>query len=125
MLFLNEKLYIFGISETPLCSFCHTKKEATFNIFFEYCKTQSLLEELRKYFHDDFSLPILLPQTVLLGFLDFSEHEDLLVFNHILLVFKFYLYKTREGKTLHLKMLLMNIAVVKRIEKRLLQLRKR
>ena len=125
MLFLNKKLYIFGISETPLCSFCHTKEGATFNIFFEYCKTQSLWGELRKHFHDDCSLPILLPQTTLLGFLDFSEHKDLLVFNNILLVFKLYLCKTREGKTLHLKMLLMNIAVVKRIEKRFLQLRKR
>ena len=125
ILFLNKKLYIFGVSETPLCSFCHTKEETTFHIFFECCKTQSLWEELRKYFHDDFSLPILSPQTALFGFLDFSEHEDLFLFNHILLVFKLYLYKTREEKTLHLKMLLMNIVDVKRIEKKLLQLRKR
>ena len=122
---MNKKFYIFGVSETPLCSFCHTKEETKFHIFFESCETQSLWEELRKYFHDDFSLPILSPQTALFGFLDFSEHEDLFLFNHILLVFKLYLYKTREEKTLHLKMLLMNIADVKRIEKKLLQLRKR
>ena len=81
ILFLNKKLYIFGISETPLCSFCHAKEEATFHIFFNCCKTQSLWEELRKYFHDDFSLPILSPQTALFGFLDFSEHEDLFLIN--------------------------------------------
>ena len=81
ILFLNKKLYIFGISETPLCSFCRAKEEATFHIFFNCCKTQSLWEELRKYFHDDFSLPILSPQTALFGFLDFSEHEDLFLIN--------------------------------------------
>ena len=59
---MNKKLYIFGISETPLCSFCHTKEETTFRIFFGCCKIQSLWEELKKYFHDDFSLPILLSQ---------------------------------------------------------------
>ena len=42
ILFLNKKLYIFGISETPLCSFCHTKEETTFRIFFGCCKIQSL-----------------------------------------------------------------------------------
>ena len=109
ILFLNKKLYIFGVSETSLCSFCHIKEEIT---------TQSSWEKLRKYFHDDFSLPVLSPQTALFGFLDFSEHEDLFLLNHILLVFKLYLYKTREEKTLHLKMLLMNIADVKRIEKK-------
>ena len=30
ILFLNKKLYIFGISETPLCSFSHTKEKTTF-----------------------------------------------------------------------------------------------
>ena len=98
---------------------CHTKEETTFHIFFESCKIQSLWEEFRKYFHDDFSLPILLPQTALLGFLDFSEREYLFLFNHVLLVFKLYLYKTREEKILHLKMLLMNIVDVKKIEKKI------
>lgn len=117
ILFLNKKLHIFGISETPLCSFCDTSDETTCHIFFECCKSQSLWTELRNYFLDDFSLPILSPQTALFGFLDFSEHEDLMLFNHILLVFKLYIYKSREEKTLHLKMLLSNIGDVKRIEK--------
>ena len=59
ILFVNKKLYIFGVTETPLCSFYHTKEETAFHIFFECCKTQSLWEELRRYFHDDFSLPFL------------------------------------------------------------------
>ena len=118
ILFLNKKLHFFGVSETPLGSFCHTKEEATFHISFEFCKTHSLWEELRKYFHDDFPLPILSPQTALFGILDFSEHEGLFLFNHVLLVFELYLYKTREEKTLQFKMLLINIADVKRIEKK-------
>ena len=61
ILLLNKKLYIFGASETPLCSFCRTKEKTTFHISFECCKTQSLWEELRKYFHDDNFLPILSP----------------------------------------------------------------
>ena len=108
-MFLNKKLHIFGVSETPLDSFCHKKEETTFHISFECCKTHSLWEELRKYFHDDFPLPILSPQTALFGYLDFSEHEGLFLFNHVLLVFKLYLYKTREEKTVQFKMLLMNV----------------
>ena len=119
ILLLNKKLYIFGVIETPLCSFYHTKEETTFHIFFECCKSQSLWEELRKYFYHDFSLPILSPQTALFGCLDFSEHEDLFLFNHILLLYKLYLFNTREEKTLHLKMLLMNIVDVKKIEQKI------
>ena len=119
ILFLNKKLHIFGISETPLCSFCQTKEETTFHIFFECWKAQSLWEDLRKYFHDDFSLPILTPQTALFGFLDFLDNDDSFLFNHILLIFKLYLYKCRKEKILHLKLLLMNITDVKRIERKI------
>ena len=41
ILFFNEKIYIFGVCETPFCSFCHIKEETKFHIFFECCKTQS------------------------------------------------------------------------------------
>ena len=102
----------------PCAHFVMQKKKQHF-IFSLSAVKQSLWEELRKYFHDDLSLPILSPQTVLFGYLDFSDYEDLFLFNQILPVFKLYLYKTREEKTLHLKMLLMNIANVKRIEKKI------
>ena len=77
------------------------------------------MERTKKLFSYGFSLPILSPQTALFGFLDYSESEDFLLFNHIFLVFKLYLYKAREEKNLHLKLLLMNIADVKTIEKKL------
>lgn len=75
--FLNKKVIFLESVKLPYThfSFCLTKEETTFHIFFKCCKTQLSWEELRKYFLEDFSLPVLSPQTVIFGFLDYSEHD--------------------------------------------------
>ena len=124
ILFLKKRnLFIFGISETPLCSDCHTKKEATFHIFFECCKTQSLWEELRKFFHDYF---FCLFYHHRLTFWDFQTFQDVRICCYLIISFLFLssIFIKLGRKILHLKMLLTNISDVKRIEKKMLQLRK-
>ena len=105
ILLLNILLYIFGVSETPLCSFCHAKEEQNFifslcavkhNIFERSSKNTSMMTIFCRFHHH---------RLLFFGFLDISENEDLFLFNHILLVFKLHFYKTREEKFLNLKIL--------------------
>ena len=35
ILFLNKKLYLFGITKRPLCSYCSASGEATIHLFCE------------------------------------------------------------------------------------------
>ena len=67
VLFLNKKLYTFGITNTALCSFCNTLEETPINIFFDCIYVKCLWERLRMEFQNDFILPSLTPQTVILG----------------------------------------------------------
>ena len=67
-------------------------------------------------------LPTLTPQTAILGILDsvsnnsFFENNKILI-NHILLIFKLYVYKSREKKFININNLIAEIRKVKRIEK--------
>ena len=67
-------------------------------------------------------LPTLTPQTAILGILDsvsnnsFFENNKIF-FNHILLIFKLYVYKSRGKKFININNLIAEIRKVKRIEK--------
>ena len=67
-------------------------------------------------------MPTLTPQTAILGILDcvsnnsFSENNKIFI-NHILLIFKLYVYKSREKKFININNLIAEIRKVKRIEK--------
>ena len=118
ILFLNKKLFIFKIIDTPYCSFCGETEETTIHLFHECEKTSSLWSELRLYLRD-LSLPDLLPQTALLGFYEDLENKFSLLQNHILLLFKFYVYKQRENKVLSLQGLISLLNEIKKVEKKI------
>ena len=44
VLFLNKKLYTFGITNTALCSFCNVVEETPMHIFFDCVKVKCLWE---------------------------------------------------------------------------------
>ena len=73
-----------------------------------------------KYFN--LILSTLTSQTAILGILDsvsnnsFSENNKILI-NHILLIFKLYVYKSREKKLTNINNLMAKILKVKKIEK--------
>ena len=116
VLFLNKKLFCFNITSSPYCSFCGKNKETAIHIFCECEKTRFLWSELRLYF-PQLSLPELLPQAALFGFYENSEKDLLILNNHILLLFKLYIYREREKKDLSLEGLLSIIIKTKKIEK--------
>ena len=66
VLFLNEKLHIFGIKSSPLCSFCNLCDEALLHIFYECDSNKCVSSDLVHYFQNSLVLPILTPQTAIL-----------------------------------------------------------
>ena len=63
------------------------------------------------------SLPILTQQTAILGFTNGIENNVYKITNHILLIFKLHVYKSRERGTLELSRLINEIKKVKVLEK--------
>ena len=106
-------LFTFGKTKTFLCSFCHSYDETIKHIFLECIYVKQLWNHLRS----NISLPILTPQTAIFGFINGIEKNVYKIKNHILLIFKLHVYKSREGSILELSRLINEIKKVKLLEK--------
>ena len=73
VLYLNEKLFQFGKTPSPFCSFCHTDAEITFHAFYIYSVTKILWDQLLSFFETDLDFPDLTPQAALFGFINESD----------------------------------------------------
>ena len=69
VLFLNEKLHIFGIKSSPLCSFCNLCHETPLHMFYECDSIKCLWSDLVHYFQNSLVLPVLTSQTAIFEFL--------------------------------------------------------
>ena len=123
ILYLNKKLHIFGIKSSPLCFFCNLYDETLFHIFYECDHVTFLWSKLVQCFQNTLILLTLTPQTAILDILDsvsnntfFFENNKILI-NHILLIFKLYVYKYREKKFININNLIAEIRKIRRIEK--------
>ena len=94
-------LFTFGKIETFLCSFCHSYDETSKHIFLECICVKQLWNHVR-FLTNDISLPILTPQTVIFGFINGIENNVNKITNHILLIFKLHVCKSRERGALEL-----------------------
>ena len=114
ILYLNKKPHIFGIKSFPLCSFCNLYDETPFQIFYECDRAKFFRSQLAQCFQNTLILVTLIPQTAILGILDsasnnsFFENNKILI-NHILLIFKLYVYKSREKKFININNLIAEI----------------
>ena len=115
VLFLNEMLYPFGISQNSLCSFCSLEEETPMNIFYSRNHTRILWERLKHYIRNNLDLPSLTSQSAILGFTN-SESENFIIINHLLLIFKCYIFKYRSNKHLSFLQLKADIIKVKTLE---------
>ena len=95
ILYLNKRLCCFGLVNSPLCSFCKVIDETILHLFSECNKVLFLWEKLTEKLSRNLQLPILSPQSATLGFLNL-EQNTFIVINHILLIFKLFVYKERE-----------------------------
>ena len=93
ILYLNKMLFLFGITKNSMCSFCKTQEETIMHSFYDCVHTQLLWKKLQTYLSSHLSIPTLTPQSAIFSFIDI---EDSKIVNHILIIFKFCVYKSRN-----------------------------
>ena len=119
LLFLKKKLYTFERTNTALCSFCNAVEETPIHIFFDCVQVKCLWERVRMKFQNDFILPSLTPQTAILGLYN-ETNDNYNLLSHILLIFKYYIYISREKRILNIDILIANLIKVKKREKQII-----
>ena len=99
VLYLNEKLFKFKIIESPLCSLCKKENESVIHLFCTCTVTRNLFEHLRLWLAGISLLENinLEPQAIILGIWD-TNNDDFALINHILLLFKRYIYLKRAER---------------------------
>ena len=93
-------LFRFGIVSRALCSFCNSEEEILFYIFHDCTHTQNLWNQLQTCINENLVIPCLPPQKAMLAFID-TQQENRVIINHLILIFKFNVYKLRDLKALH------------------------
>ena len=108
---LNKQIFVFNKDDTKLCSYCRLQDEAN-NHSFVVCKfTIKLWNDLRHYCQCTFDLPILNPQSPTFRFFEIDP-DLVMLLNHILLLYKYYIYSSRDSSKLLFVALLKNIEKV-------------
>ena len=115
VLYLNKMLFRFGKIDSPLCSFCKMIEETPLHLFYNCIKTKLLWDQLKDFISNEtLSFPSLTPQSAILGHINLSD--DYLLINHIILIYKFYIYNSRNRGYLNIEHLKAIIDKTKRIE---------
>ena len=109
ILYLNNRLSLFGLATTSNCSLCGAHEENFNHLFVECSFTTALWHDLTSYF-PPLAFPALNSQSVHLGYLD-DKLPNFLLLNHLLLIFKIYVYNSKDVKTVSF------VALLARIEK--------
>ena len=98
-LYLNQRLHTFGKATTRLCSFCDEVDETPQHIFSECQASLRLWDSITVFFNPVLTFPSLSPQSALVGF-HCKNNGNILLINHLLLLFKVYVYRSRINKHL-------------------------
>ena len=123
-LYLDQKLFLFPKENTSLCSFCNLEDETVYHLFAHCCKTKRLWCTVTEYFKRNLHIPPLSPQSAIFGFLK-ADEKVFLILNHLLLLFRYYVYISRSSRVLCFEALLKSIMKVYKLEKILSQTNKR
>ena len=108
-------LFKFRKVESPLCSFCKAADETYIHLFYRCRKPSILWRQLQEFFNTALDLPSISPQSAISGFFDDTLEHKLLL-NHILLIFKNYLYNAREKKDLNFSTLKNYLTKIRNLE---------
>ena len=111
-------LFKFGIVLRSFCSFCNSEEETPFHIFHGCTHTQNLWNQLQTYVSENLVITCLTPQSAMFDFTD-TQQENCVIINHLLLIFKFNVYKSRHLKTLNFLRLKSDIINIRQIEENL------
>ena len=117
VLYLNEKLFDFGLSTTSSCSICNSFLENITHLFCDCAIRQCAWKKWQLKFKDDLTLLPLTSKGAIFGFFA-ADCQSYLIQNHILLISKLYIYKSRKYKFLSSICLLKEISKIKSMEKK-------
>ena len=117
ILYLNDGLYKFKAIPSQLCSLCKLENESLTHLFCQCIETRKLWHQLQTWFPVPKKLSDLEPQPILLGIWR-ENNSDYTLINHIILLFKRYIYLTKNHQnSLNLRgftAFLKNIETIKR-----------
>ena len=100
VLYRNNMLFRFRKVDYPLSSYCNEEEETPFHLFHSCLKTKQLWNKLKQYLSQFINNLPFTPQSFIVGIFDNNQHAMLI--NHLLLIFKFYIYmpETQNNCTL-------------------------
>ena len=96
VLYLKRKIFFFGKTDTKLCYFCNLEDETTLYLFTNCTKANIVWANIKEFFNGNLKHPSLTSQSAMFGFSD--VHQNIfLVLHHILLLFKHFIYISRDS----------------------------
>ena len=108
-------LFKFKRVESPLYSFCKAEDETYIHVFYRFRKSSISWRQRQEFSSTALDLSSISPLSAIFRFLDDSLEHKLLL-NHILLIFKNYLYQPREDKNLNFNILKNYVTKIRDIE---------
>ena len=97
ILYMNEKRFVFGLSTTSSYSFCNSFGKNITHLFCDCTIRRYIYEKLRLNLKNDLTLFQITPEAAIFDFLEL-DCQSYLIPNHILLILKLYVYKSRKNK---------------------------
>ena len=94
IIFCNDKLYLFGLTQSNLCSFCRKEVETYRHIFFECSEGTRIWNEMGNSLKM-FQFLNMQWIDVLLGFR--KNMKDNILLNHVLIMVKYMIYSNRKN----------------------------
>ena len=122
MLYLNKKLFIFGIPETSQCTFYNQNNEKIDYLFCQCFATKVLWNDLNTIFENHLSLYDLTPHAPFFAFTE-KYLVDSILQNDLLLLFKLCLYKSGSYGFVCLKSLLLEIKNINCLENKIAEVK--
>ena len=118
ILYAKKILFKFEKVTYPRCSFCKLHDETIMNLFYDILIVKRWWSQVKSILSNNLVFLISTTQSAIFGFwdLDITEH---LIFNHLLLIFKMYIYNTRTTGSLNIIQLLVYIKGINDAEKKL------
>ena len=114
VLFLHKKLYNFGVKKLLFAHFVRILKKLSYISFMAAFMLNLFGKNYRRNFRMILSCHLFTPQTAILGLTNANIYN---LPNHILLVFMYYVYRSREKHIVNIDIIIDNLIEIKEKEK--------
>ena len=118
LLCLNKTFFVFKKVTTPLCSFYKSKDKTPILLLFDCLVTQNLWKQLCSLCRHKLIIPNLTPQSAIFGSLE-SNHKSEMLIKLILLIFRLYIYNSRDSSSVNIYFLKSKITKIRDFEEKI------